>query len=984
MFKTQIAYDNWVKKYKYQNETPLQSFERVARALANVEKEEVREYWYEKFLNIIVKFDEFQNPIGLKCLPGGRINANAGTAFGKATLMNCFISGPVSNATIQYRRKAKNLEYPVTIKTDESPDDLLNIFLTVLEQAKTLAAEGGYGINFSFIRPRGTLIKGTGVKHPGVVSYMEIWDSVSECIVKGTDDGYVDKIKNYLTTSEIEDVKSIIKAQTRKGAMLSALDCSHPDLEEYIRAKQVPGKLTKFNISVVLDDEFMRCVENDDFYNQSFNGKVIKKVKARELYNLIMESTYNRGEPGVLFVDNMHRNNPIAYLGKANCTNPCVVGSTIIAVADGPCTIEELAEIGEDVDVYSMNVLTKQIEVKLGRNPRKTGEKKEVWKLTLDDDSIFIATNDHKMILEDGTEIRLEDLQKDDCLMSPTKVKVKSVEFYGFEDVYNITVDDNHNYLVCNSEKMICVKNCGEVPGLPSITSVCLLGSLNLTQYVFIRNGEAFFEFKQYEEDIVTFTRMLDNVNDISNNPLPSYDWVTKNLRQIGMGINGLGSTLLMLGIPYNSKEATDFTKKVCQTKENVTIKTSALLAKEKGTFSVFDMDQYTKTDYFMSDRITEETKEIVRKYGMRNAKTTTNPPLGNGSVVCDNVSNGIEPIFTLEYDRKMICEWPEGLNADNVKDVLAYNKKKDFEYWQGDYKGISYYYEPHNRGLCKVTKIRDYGYQWYLDHKSELNDRTNDFMITTDTLKVDDHLNIQEIVQYYNNQSVSKTSNLPNDYPFEDFSELYLKAWKKGLNGFTTYRDGSMESVLSKVEESRELIKKDIKLPEEFLNGPTTIIKREGSKFYLHFSYLPDDTNMKFPVCLWIHTNSNEKSVSVVCNKAARELAKLALKCGIPKNIIEEAIEKTKFDYPHNRLGRMISLCLRHNISRLDVLSTLEGIEGDNISTLLTAVRKFLSKTIKDGTKLSGFVCPECKSSNIVMESGCKKCADCQWTLCS
>jgi ribonucleoside-diphosphate reductase alpha chain len=849
MFKTDLAYDNWKEKYRYLDETPIETWARVAKTLASVEKKEDQEKWEKKFLETIVKFDKEGNPVGLKCTPGGRITANIGTEFKGATLINCYIAGPVKGATISYTRESedKSISYPVKIQTKDDADDLINIFLTVVEQAKTLASEGGYGINFDFIRPRGSLIKGTGIQHPGIVAYMKVWDAVAECIVKGNIDGYADKIKNHLGEGVFKEASKIIKAATRKGAMMANLSISHPDVEEFIRAKQTAGVLTKFNMSVAIDDKFMKAVEEDDFYELSFKDKVYKKVKARDLYDLIMESTYNRAEPGIVFVDNMHKNNPIAYLGKATTTNPCA-----------------------------------------------------------------------------------------------------------------------------------------EIPGLASLTSVCLLGSLNLPTYIYIEDGVAKFNWKEYEEDIKTFTRMLDNVNDLTYNALPSYDWATKNLRQIGMGINGLGSALMMMGIPYNSKEAVDFTKQICETKENLTWQASALLAKEKGIFYAYDKDKFESTKYFKSNRINKETKELVEKFGVRNAKTTCYPPLGNTSCIM-GTSNGVEPVFLIEYERKKICnKWPDGLNQDNVKEILKHHKEKDYAYWQGEYADKKYYYEPHNRGLCEVIVVRDYGYQWLLDNFPDKDH--SKYLVTTKDLKVEDHLNIQEVAQYYCSQSVSKTCNLPKDYPFKDFKNLYIEAWKRGLNGLTTYRADSMESVFSNIQnaqESKGIIKRDIKLPKEFLNGPTRVIKREGIKFYLHFSYLPDDTSLKFPIVLWIYTNDRNKNASAVCNVASRKLAKLALNKNISREFIEATLKKAKEDYPHDRLGRMVSLCLRHNIPVVQILTNLMDIEGDNVSTLLTAVRKFLGESLEDGTHLEGVICEKCGGNNVILQSGCKFCLDCQFTGC-
>jgi ribonucleoside-diphosphate reductase alpha chain len=350
-----------------------------------------------------------------------------------------------------------------------------------------------------------------------------------------------------------------------------------------------------------------------------------------------------------------------------------------------------------------------------------------------------------------------------------------------------------------------------------------------------------------------------------------------------------------------------------------------------------------------------------------------------NSSIISDLTSNGIEPSFLLEYERKCICQvWPEGLHSENVKELLKYFKEKDYEYWRGFYNNVEYYYEPHNRGLCEINKVRDYGYQWLLDNFPDKDH--SKYIVTTKDLTIDDHLNIQEVVQYYNNQSTSKTCNLSNKYPFEDFKSLYIRAWKLGLNGFTTYREGSMESVLSDIDSvsKREIIARDIKLPDVFINGETHVIKREGKKFYIHFSYLPEDSDKKFPIVLWIHTNAKYGAEELkICNKAARNLSKLSVDCGIDKGLVRSAVGKASQDYPHNRLGRMISLCLRHNIPREDILVSLMGIDGDNISTLLTAVRKFLSKTLADGVLLKGLKCPSC-GGRVITEGGCQRCIDC------
>jgi ribonucleotide reductase alpha subunit len=900
---------------------------------------------------------------------------------------NCFIGSPVSNATIKYTKKSDfgHVTYPVKYESDESPDDLINIFLTIMEQAKTLASEGGYGLNFDFIRPRGSLIKGTGIKHPGVVAYMKIWDSVSECIVQGDTDGYVDKIKNHLGSEEkFQEIKRIVKDSIRKGAMLAALSCSHPDAEEFVRAKQKSGVLTKFNMSIILDDKFMKAVEEDGLYEQSFNGKVYKVIKARELYDLIMQSNYNRAEPGVLFSDNMMKNNPISYLGKLVCVNPCVAPETLVLTDKGDVTIGD--QVGKEINVWNGKEFSSVIV-------EKTGVSQKIYRVLFSDGRFIDCTDYHNFWVDIGGDIHkvpTKDLEPGFEISSFTLpngeeisgITVLSVEDTGrISDVFCFNEPKEH----CGVFNGILTCQCGEIPGLSSITTVCLLGSPNLTQYVRKGpDGEPVFDFDEYSEDIKVFMRMLDNVNDLTYAPLPSYQWVIENLRQVGMGINGLGSTLMMLKIPYGSDKAVEFVTKISRLKEDLTWQTSALLAKEKGTFSAYDKKLFESTEYFKSDRITPVTKTLIEKYGVRNAKTTTCPPLGNSSIIADITSNGVEPVFKLEYERKVICkEWPEGLTEENVRDQLKHHKEKDFEFCRGKYNGKIYYFEPQNRGLCEVNTVRDYGYQWLLDNYPDQDHSA--YLVTTDHLKIDDHLAIQGVVQYYNNQSVSKTCNLPKKFPFEDFKQLYIRAWKSGLNGFTTYREGSMESVLSDISkvQKREIIKRDIKLPEIFINGPTHIVKKEGKKFYINFSYLPEDSKLEFPIVLWIHTNARYKADELrICNKASRNLGTLALRCGIDRKIVTETVEKANDDYPHNRLGRMVSLCLRHNVPREDIFLSLEGIDGDNLSTLLAAVRKFLSKTLPNGTKLPGLKCPSC-GEQLVVQAGCKECTSCGWTAC-
>lgn len=913
-----MSVENWKTKYQYKTETTLQTFFRVSRTIAQVEGDEYGSSdsevigYTDAFLKTLVNFEKVQTDplkitpsryyqqetepiekahtdlyvdpqgqlwraVGLKATPGGRITANAGTAFDSATLLNCFVVDGVKGAEIRYMRATPDGEHeiPVLIKGDpDTPDDLLNIMVSLAAQAKTLSNEGGYGINFDFIRPRGSLIKGTGVRHPGVVAYMEVWDKVAEMIVRGDSDGYRDTLKNHLPSAEdgvLDMIEAAVKKMPRKGAQMGCLSVWHPDIEEFVRAKQTKGRLTKFNLSVVADDLFMEAVEADDFYDLHFAGRTHKRVRARELYDLIMSSSYTRNEPGVLFSGNMDRRNPILYMGATNATNPC-----------------------------------------------------------------------------------------------------------------------------------------GEVPGNPYTTTVCLLGSINLTQYV---KSDRTFDWERYKADVRTFARMLENVNDIGNVPLPDYAWALKNVRQYGMGINGLGSALYMMGLTYGSPDGQAFTEEVNRLKENLTWETSALLAEERGPAPAFDAERFFSTPWYTEYAdLDAGVRELMEKHGVRNLKTTTNPPLGNSSVICDMVSNGIEPVFSQWYERTVIADkWPEGLDQDNVYDLLEEIQVGDATAWRGEYDGRVWYYEPHNRGLCFVERVEDYGYAWVRERFPQDIEEDASYLVTAQDLSVHEHVDVQAVCQKHVNQSISKTSNLPNDYPFEDFKDLYMNAWKRGLIGFTTYRAGTMETVLSTgnddslfIPEHGNLVRslmhagctpedadlteegviiRQVKLPDTFANGPTHQVRREGSKFYFHLSYLKEDSLN--PIAFWIHSNDYREGEYVTLNRAVKAVRRMLIDAGVEPGLVLDQVEKIASDAYHVKLGKIISMAMRHAIPLPQIVASISGIEGDYISTTLTAVRKFLSEQIEDGVKAVGASCPACDSTDVVYESGCSTCRSCGHSGC-
>ena len=173
---------------------------------------------------------------------------------------------------------------------------MAGIFEGLKEAALTMQQGGGIGHDFSTLRPKGAPVKGVGADASGPLSFMDVWDSMC---------------------------RTIMSAGSRRGAMMGTLACDHPDIEDFIAAKRDPNRLRMFNLSVLVTDAFMDAVKADAPWPLVFAGTVYKTVRARDLWDQIMRSTYDYAEPGVIFIDRINRENNLAYCETIHATNPC-------------------------------------------------------------------------------------------------------------------------------------------------------------------------------------------------------------------------------------------------------------------------------------------------------------------------------------------------------------------------------------------------------------------------------------------------------------------------------------------------------------------------------------------------------------------------------------------------------------------------------------------------------------------------------------
>ena len=265
-FAAPISQSIWDMKYRFKtpegapiDETVEDSWRRVARSLASVETDS--EAWEQTFYEALE---------GFKFLPAGRILAGAGTER-SVTLFNCFVMGTI-------------------------PDTMSGIFDSLKEAALTMQQGGGIGYDFSTLRPKGASVVGVGADASGPLSFMDVWDSMC---------------------------RTIMSAGSRRGAMMATMRCDHPDIEDFITAKQDAARLRMFNLSVLVTDPFMEAVKADGPWDLVFDGKIYHTVQAKDLWNKIMRSTYDFAEPGVIFIDRINQKNNLNYCEDIAATNPC-------------------------------------------------------------------------------------------------------------------------------------------------------------------------------------------------------------------------------------------------------------------------------------------------------------------------------------------------------------------------------------------------------------------------------------------------------------------------------------------------------------------------------------------------------------------------------------------------------------------------------------------------------------------------------------
>ena len=425
----------------------------------------------------------------------------------------------------------------------------------------------------------------------------------------------------------------------------------------------------------------------------------------------------------------------------------------------------------------------------------------------------------------------------------------------------------------------------------------CNLGSLFLHNFVhnpFTKS--AYIDYQKLSETIKTAVRILDNVIDINYFPHVKYENYQKNMRTIGLGVTGLADALAMLGIKYNSENARNSVESIMGFVVNEAYKQSVELSKEKGAFNFCDKEKHANS-LFCRNVIKPEIRDEIEKYGIRNAKILSIAPCGTISLTYgNNCSSGIEPIFSLSYKRKVRIGGQEDENEQTVE-------------------------------------MTDYAYGLYkkmIANGEHVDFAEDDIFETALNIPVDGHIDMLKILAKYVDCSISKTINVPTDYPFEDTKEIYMKCWKSGIKGCTIFRPNEIRKGILITEDSE---KKD--------EASTTEKKKE--------------LNCIEPI--------SRKKLGVThgktyCKKTACGTLYITVNCNDNNEVVETFVHTSKGGICSaniNAINRMISLNLRSGVKVEEVIDQLRGITCPACTKVMT-----------QGTKLDGISCPDIISRTI------------------
>lgn len=604
---------------------------------------------------------------------------------------------------------------------------------------------------------------------------------------------------------------------------MGILRIDHPDILDFIDCKADNKEINNFNISVGLTEEFMKAVEQDTDYDliEPHTQRPVGHLHARTVFDRIVDAAWRNGEPGIIFLDRLNRDNIVPSQGEIESTNPC-----------------------------------------------------------------------------------------------------------------------------------------GEQPLLPYES--CNLGSVNLTQMLKVNGDRYEFDWDKLALTVENAVHFLDNVIDANKYPLDKINQVTKQTRKIGLGVMGWADSLLLMGIPYNSKEAIALGGQVMEFITKVGRRKSAELAGVRGTFPLF------------------EESILPKELPQRNATITTIAPTGTLSIIA-GCSSGVEPVFGYVFIRNIM----DGTEMVEVNPILKAELEK--------------------RGLYSDELMKRIAKEGTVAHIEELPEDLRRVFVSAHDISPEDHIRMQAAFQQSTDNAVSKTVNFPNSATREEVAKVYSLAFRLGCKGVTIYRDGSRnEQVLNigKVKKDGEPEQE----PEEgriiprprpdTVMGITERVKIGCGNLYITVNY--DDKG----ICE-VFTNTGKAGGCPSQSEATARLASIALRSGIDVKSIVDQLKGIRCPSTIRQSGLKCTSCPDA------IAKTIERVYREQMELgKWPAVPEFQSRPMPvpgrtpaspktehaeesatqrrwhgDGSEGMHF-CPEC-GAKLEHEGGCVMCRQCGFSKC-